>query len=171
MGAPETRSRTHANHFFMLCTGIDLIEIPRIQRAIERWGERFLRRVFTSNELADCGFTRRMAALDSPEAVGNYASLAVRWAAKEAAAKALGVGLRGLSGQRVASLSQETAPEGVAWTEIEVLRGTRGRPVLRLHGAAARLATDLGIRELAVSLAHTHAYAVASVVGLTQEDE
>src|SRR5690349_7552565 len=99
----------------MLYTGIDLIEIERIARAIERWGDRFLDRVYTPAELAIYR--------------ARPASLAARWAAKEAVAKLLGVGLRGLGG----SGRSESA---LAWTEIEVLPDLQGRPALTLHGRA-----------------------------------
>ena len=84
----------------MLYTGIDLIEIERIARAVERWGDRFLDRVYTPAELAIYR--------------ARPASLAARWAAKEAVAKLLGVGLRGLGGG-------ERTDDALAWTEIEVL--------------------------------------------------
>jgi holo-[acyl-carrier protein] synthase len=116
-----------------LATGIDLVEIERMQQTLARHGERFLRRVYTPAELADCGT--------------NTASLAARWAAKEAAAKALGTGI-GAAG----------------WQEIEVCRGPQRQPVLRLHGAAARLAEAQGLHTWSVSLSHTQHYAVAVVV-------
>ncbi|MFM8321095.1 MAG: holo-ACP synthase [Chloroflexota bacterium] len=116
-----------------LATGIDLIEIERVRAAIERHGERFLQRVYTPGELADCA--------------GSPASLAARFAAKEAAAKALGCGI----GQ-------------VAWREIEVRRGPQGRPQLALHGSAAGLAADLGLLEWSLSLTHTAGLAGAVVV-------
>ena len=135
----------------MLYTGIDLIEIARVERAAQRWGERFLQRVFAPAELADCG-------LVAGKGTGpRWASLAARWAAKEATAKALGVGLRGLAAGH--SL-------GVGLRDVEVRRAEGGRPVLLLHGAARARATALGIDELAVSLSHSGAYAVANVVGL-----
>jgi holo-[acyl-carrier protein] synthase len=127
----------------MLYTGIDLIEIERIERAIAHWGERFLRRIFTPGELA--------AYHD------NIPSLAARWAAKEASAKLLGVGLRGLG-------AIGRTDGGVAWTEIEVLRGAQGQPMLMLHGRAAQRARELGLVELALSLSHTREHAIASVV-------
>ena len=97
----------------MLYTGIDLIEIARIERAIERWGDRFLRRVFTPAEI---------------EAYrGRAPSLAARWAAKEAAAKLLGVGLRGLG-------AGAKPYDTVGWLEIEVLSDAQGRPTLALRG-------------------------------------
>jgi holo-[acyl-carrier protein] synthase len=129
----------------MLYTGIDLIEIARIESAIARWGERFLRHVYTPAELAAYR--------------GRPPSLAARWAAKEATAKLLGAGLRGLGGG-------ERAVEALAWTEIEVLGDTHGRPRLVLHGRAAARAGALGIAELSVSLSHTREHAIACVVAI-----
>ena len=113
-------------------TGIDLIEIERLQAAIERYGERFLNRIYTPQELTETG--------------GNTASLAARFAAKEAVAKALGTGI---------------GPVG--WREIEVLRGPARDPLLRLHGEAQRLAQEYSLDEWSISLSHTHLYAVAVV--------
>ena len=118
-----------------LCTGVDLIEIERFAAAVERYGARFLGRVFTPQELRD--------------ADGSLASLAARFAAKEAAAKALGTGI-GV----------------VCWSEIEVLRGPERQPSLRLHGSAAQLADRLRIHTWSVSLSHTHEHAIALVVAL-----
>ena len=129
----------------MLYTGIDLIEIERIERAIARWGDRFLRHVYTPAELAAYR--------------GRTPSLAARWAAKEAAAKLLGAGLRGLGGG-------ERAAQALAWTEIEVLGDAHGRPRLALHGRAAERARALGIAELSVSLSHTREHAIACVVAI-----
>ncbi len=117
----------------MLRTGVDLIEIARIEATMLRHGERFLNRIFTPQELA--------AANALPH------SLAARFAAKEAAAKALGCGI----GE-------------VAWKEIEILRTAERRPEIVLHGAARALAEKLELREWAVSLSHTKDHAVAVVV-------
>ena len=118
----------------MLVTGIDIIEIHRIQKVIERWGDRFLRRIYTSQELEFCN--------------GKANRLAARFAAKEAASKALGLGIR-----------------GIAWKEIEVVR-QRGRPpAVQLHGRAAKRAEFLNITQLSISISHSREYAVASVVG------
>ena len=119
----------------MLRTGIDLIEIPRFSGAVERHGERLLQRVFTPAELADCH--------------GHRASLAARYAAKEAVSKALGTGI---------------GP--VAWREIEILRGPAREPVLYLHGAAAQKSSALGLREWSVSLSHLGELAVAMAVAI-----
>jgi holo-[acyl-carrier protein] synthase len=128
----------------MLYHGVDIIEVARLRRAVERWGERFLQRVFTPGELADCGMTT-----GEP----RFESLAARWAAKEAAAKALGLGLRGLA--------SGDGP-GIAWHELEVVRGPAGQPLLRLHGNAALSRGDVN---LSLSLSHTNEHAVASVIG------
>ncbi len=117
----------------MLRTGVDLIEISRIESAIARYGARFLEHTFTEQEQAEFG--------------DNTASLAARFAAKEAVSKALGTGI----GQ-------------VGWLEIEILRGACREPVLHLHGSAERLAHDLGLTEWSVSLSHTATYAIAMVV-------
>jgi holo-[acyl-carrier protein] synthase len=132
----------------MLYTGIDLIEIERIARAVERWGDRFLLRVYTPAELAIYR--------------ARPASLAARWAAKEAVAKLLGLGLRGLGGVG--------RTEGaLAWTEIEVLSDAQGRPALTLHGRAEACARALGLGPIALSLSHTREHAIASAVALVGE--
>ena len=120
-----------------LATGIDLIEIVRVQSAIERHGEHFLRRVYTERELVECA--------------GKPASLAGRFAAKEATAKALGTGI----GQ-------------VGWLEIEVSADFENAPQLRLSGAASRRAAELGLNTWSVSISHTAAHAVALVVALNE---
>lgn len=116
--------------------GIDLIELARVRRVLERHPQRFLARVYTPTEVAFCR--------------GRIGELAARFAAKEAVMKALGTGVR-----------------GVAWREIEVLPNPRGKPLVALHGKAAARATAIGLHELDISLSHTRAYAVASVVGET----
>jgi holo-[acyl-carrier protein] synthase len=117
-----------------LCSGVDLIEIERVREAIERHGERFLNRVFTRIELT--------------EAENDPASLAARFAAKEAVAKALGTGI-GV----------------VCWQEIEIRRGPARQPQLHLHGNAAQLARELGLVDWSISLSHTHRTAIAMAVG------
>jgi holo-[acyl-carrier protein] synthase len=117
----------------MLRTGVDLCEIERVRAALERHGERMLARLYTATEREQCG--------------QNYASLAARFAAKEAVAKALGTGL-GV----------------VSFTEIEIVRGVNGEPLLNLHGDAKAAAEKLGLKEWALSLSHTGEYAMASVV-------
>ncbi len=121
------------NSQMKLSTGIDLIEVERIQSAIQAYGERFLNRIYTRRELDEVG--------------DNPLSLAARFAAKEAVAKALGVGI-GL----------------VSWQDIEIQRGPAGEPFLHLCGTAARLAEQQGLTSWSISLSHTHAHAVAVAV-------
>ncbi len=117
-------------------TGIDLVEIDRIQHSLDRFGARFLNRVYTRAEQAYCLKKRKAAE-----------SLAARFAAKEAGAKALGTGMS----------------RGVTWVEIEVVREPGGRPSLRFHGRAAEMARALNARHAALSLTHTANLAMASV--------
>jgi holo-[acyl-carrier protein] synthase len=118
-------------------TGIDLAEIKRIQQSMDRYGARFLDRVYTATEQAYCSRKRNAAE-----------SFAARFAAKEAGAKALGTGIS----------------FGVSWREIEVVRLPGGRPTLRFHGRAAQIAAHLGVTRSALSLTHTTELAMASVV-------
>jgi holo-[acyl-carrier protein] synthase len=118
-------------------SGIDLAEIGRIQHSMDRYGHRFLDRVYTAKEQAYCLSKRKSAE-----------SFAARFAAKEAGAKALGTGIS----------------HGVNWLEIEVVREPSGRPTLQFYGRAARFAAHLGATRAALSITHTGALAMASVV-------
>jgi holo-[acyl-carrier protein] synthase len=118
-------------------SGIDLVEIGRIQRSMDRYGQRFLNRVYTAAEQAYCLRKRKAAE-----------SFAARFAAKEAGAKALGTGIS----------------HGVNWLEIEVAREPGGRPTLLFHGRAAEFAARLGARRAALSITHTAEQAIASVM-------
>jgi holo-[acyl-carrier protein] synthase len=120
----------------MLRTGVDLIEVDRIEQAIARHGERFLQRIYTLQELAQVG--------------QSTPSLAARWAAKEAVAKALGTGIG-----------------DVEWLEIEILRGPNQEPVLHLHGNAQRLADEQNLHVWSLSMSHTREHAIAMVVAQT----
>jgi holo-[acyl-carrier protein] synthase len=122
----------------MLTTGIDMIEIARVERALARYGDRFLERVFTPVEILYCRAR-------PPE-------LAARFAAKEAVAKALGVGMRMM------------ARDGIHWRDVEVAGDRRGKPLVRLSGRASARADELGLTEWAVSLSHTREHAIAFVV-------
>lgn len=117
----------------ILRTGVDLIEISRIAEAIERHGKRFLDRIFTELEQKECH--------------DRIPSLAVRFAAKEAAAKALGCGIG-----------------DVSWLEIEVRSDERKAPYLVLSGEGERLAKEMGLITWSVSLSHTESHAIAFVV-------
>ena len=118
-------------------SGIDLVEIRRIKHAIDRYGSRFLNRVYTGAEQAYCLRKRNSAE-----------SFAARFAAKEAGAKALGTGIS----------------YGVNWLEFEVVRAPSGRPSLKFHGRAAEIAARIGFSSVALSLTHTAELASASVV-------
>jgi len=118
-------------------TGIDIAEVPRIAASIERFGDRFLRRIFTAEEMRYCD--------SKANRVERYAA---RFAAKEAAMKAIGTGWN----------------HGVAWRDIEVVRAPGGRPTLTLHGKAAEFAAKLGTKHIAVSLSHTAEQAIAHVI-------
>ncbi len=125
----------------ILRTGIDLLHIPRFESVYRRYGMRFVQRIYTLREQQHCD-----ARMDS------YAS---RWAAKEAAAKMLGVGLRGLG----------SGAPALPWTTIEVLHDESRKPVLFLHGAARDRANALGIDTVDMSVSHDAGYVIVSVVG------
>ena len=118
-------------------TGIDIAEVPRIAQSIERFGARFLGRVFTEGEIGYCNRKANRAQ--------HYAA---RFAAKEAAMKAIGTGWS----------------RGVRWRDFEVCRMPGGRPTLTFHGKAAEFAARLGAKQVALSLTHTEQYAIAQVI-------
>lgn len=117
--------------------GTDLIEIARIERSVERFGEAFLRRVYTPGEIAYCMAKKTFAE-----------SLAARFAAKEAGAKALGTGIS----------------RGVSWREFEVRRRPGERPELHLSGRAQHIADHLGIARISLSLSHARTLSIAVVI-------
>ena len=118
-----------------LATGIDLIEIARIEEVVSRHGKHYLDRIYTPAELEQCG--RRAE------------SLAGRFAAKEAVAKALGTGIG-----------------NVTWKEIEVLGDEQNAPVLRLYGLAEQKAKELGLVTWSVSISHSQSHSVAVAVAI-----
>ena len=118
-------------------TGIDIAEVLRIRQSIERFGERFLQRVFTSGEIRYC---------DSK--ANRFERYAARFAAKEAAMKALGTGWN----------------HGVRWRDCEVVRLPGGRPTIAFHGKAAEFAAKLGMKNAALSITHTTEQAIAQVI-------
>jgi len=118
-------------------TGIDIAEVQRIAASIERFGNRFLQRIFTEGEIRYCE--------SKANRVERYAA---RFAAKEAAMKAIGTGWN----------------HGVAWRDIEVCREPGGRPTLAFHRKAAEFAAKLGGRHVALSLTHTAEHAIAQVI-------
>lgn len=118
-------------------SGIDITEVPRIAQSIERFGERFLNRVFTPAEIAYCQSKKN-----------SVERFAARFAAKEAGMKAIGTGLR----------------RGVTWHDVEVGREPSGKPVLLFHGKAAEFAKKLGVKHSALSLTHSEQAAMAMVI-------
>lgn len=118
-----------------LATGVDLIEIARIEEVVARHGKHYLERIFTPAELEYCG--------------KRAESLAGRFAAKEAVAKALGTGIG-----------------DVSWKEIEILGDEQNAPVLKLYGAGESRAKELGLSTWSVSISHSQSHSVAFVVAI-----
>jgi holo-[acyl-carrier protein] synthase len=117
--------------------GSDLAEVPRIRKSIDRYGDRFLHRIYTEAERAYAS------------SKANFAErFAARFAAKEAGMKAIGTGWS----------------HGVSWQDFEVVNEVSGRPTLRLTGAALRIADERGVKRISVSLTHTSQLAFAVVV-------
>jgi len=117
--------------------GIDLVKVKRIEEALERWGERFQNKVFTPGEVRYC--------LQKKTPSPNFAA---RFAAKEAFVKALGIGIR----------------RGVHWKDVEVQRGSLGKPVLKINGRAVEICQKERIEGLFLSLTHDGEYSWAVVV-------
>jgi holo-[acyl-carrier protein] synthase len=117
--------------------GVDIADVARVQAAIERRGEAFLRRVFTSAEIEYCERYKN-----------KFERYAGRFAAKEAAMKALGTGWRA----------------GVRWVDLEVVREANGRPTLAISGAAKKIAERLGVKRIVLSITHTETQALAQVI-------
>ena len=122
----------------ILRSGVDIVEIQRLDEVNPAIRARFIRRVFTENEVE--------------LARGSSASLAGRFAAKEAVSKALGTGIG-----------------WVAWRDIEILRGKAGEPLLELHGRALQVAEHVGLQNWSVSISHGRAYAVATAVAVGED--
>lgn len=118
-------------------TGIDLAEVPRVRASIERFGQRFVTRIYTPAEIA---YVERKA--------NRFERYAARFAAKEAGMKAIGTGWR----------------RGVTWQDFEVVNLPSGKPTLRFHGVAAEFARKLGVRNIALSLTHTSELGMAHLI-------
>src|SRR5438477_6641564 len=118
-------------------TGIDIVEVPRVAAAIDRFGQRFLQRIFTAAEIRYCE--------SKANRVERYAA---RFAAKEAGMKAIGTGWK----------------RGVRWQDFEVANLASGKPTLNLHGVAAEVAANLGVRSVALSMTHTALQGMAMVI-------
>lgn len=119
--------------------GVDIVEVARIAKALERQPDRFLRRMFTPAEIAYCCASEQH----------RNGRLAARFAAKEAALKSLGLGLR-----------------GVKWTDVAIARDKAGRPTLQISGRLAEIAREQGVTAFHVSLSHSKDYALAQVVAV-----
>ena len=117
--------------------GIDIAEVPRVKAAIERHGETFLRRLYTPAERQYCERFKN-----------KYERYAGRFAAKEAAMKALGTGWS----------------RGVRWVDVEVVREKGGRPTMKLAGEAGKVAERMGVKNIALSITHTADQAFAQVI-------
>jgi holo-[acyl-carrier protein] synthase len=121
----------------ILGTGVDLAEVGRIRDAIERYGDRFVHRIYTAAEIA---YVERKA--------NRFERYAGRFAAKEAGMKAIGTGWK----------------RGVRWQDFEVSNLPSGRPTLRLHGVAAQLAEKMGVKSISLSITHTAEMGMAQVI-------
>lgn len=121
--------------------GVDMVEIQRMKDSIERYGERFIRKVFTPGEIRYCEMRKS----------GRYESYAARFAAKEAVSKALGTGLT----------------QGVSLLGIEMINSKGGKPRVVLHGATKERYQSMGGKSMDISLTHSRDYATAFVVMLT----
>jgi holo-[acyl-carrier protein] synthase len=128
----------------IIAHGIDLVDFPRIEQMVERHGERFVNRVFTAAEQAYARGNRN--------ATEKYAG---RFAAKEAILKLVGTGWRGK----------------IRWTDIEVTNDPAGRPEVTLSGEVKRIAEDLHIKQISLSITHTADFAIASAVALSRSHE
>lgn len=117
--------------------GVDLAEVSRIRDAIARHGRRFVERIYTPGEIA---YVERKA--------NRYERYAGRFAAKEAGMKAIGTGWR----------------RGVRWRDFEVTNLPSGRPTLRLHGEAARIADQIGVKAISLTITHTAELGMAHVI-------
>jgi holo-[acyl-carrier protein] synthase len=124
--------------------GIDLVDFPRIEDMVNRHGERFLDRVFTSSEQAYAKANKN-----------NIEKLAGRFAAKEAILKLVGTGWRGK----------------IAWTDIEIINSQTGQPKVNLSGEVKKIADSLGISQISVSITHTANFAIASAVAISKSNE
>ena len=121
--------------------GIDLVDCPRIEQMIQRHGERFVNRVFTAAEQAYAGANKN-----------EIEKLAGRFAAKEAVLKLIGTGWRGK----------------IAWTDIEIINNAAGQPEVTVGGQVKKIADELGVGHISVSITHTANFAIASAVALAK---
>ena len=121
--------------------GIDLVDCPRIEKMIANHGQKFLDRVFTEAEQKNANGKNRVEKLSG------------RFAAKEAVLKLIGTGWRGK----------------IAWTDIEVVNDVMGKPIVKLDGEVERIAGEMGITEVSISITHTANFVIASAVALADK--
>ena len=126
----------------IIAHGIDLVDCPRIEKMIKQHGERFINRVFTAAEQSYAEANK-----------DKIEKLAGRFAAKEAVLKLMGTGWRGK----------------IAWTDIEIVNDSSGRPEVNLDGEVKKIAEELGIKNISVSITHTANFAIASAVALAKK--
>lgn len=119
--------------------GTDIVEISRIAQMIERHGEHFLNRIYTTDEITYCQKRKH-----------SYEAFAGRWAAKESVMKVLGTGFI----------------KGIGWQDIEVLSQQSGKPVVHLRGSTSEFADQLGISEVLITISHCRTYATATAIGV-----
>lgn len=118
-------------------SGVDIIEVERVRRAVKKWGDTFLKKIFTDNEI-DYSQKRRFA----------YQHLAARFATKEAVLKAFGGGWS----------------RSLPWKDVEIINDKNGKPNIKLHGEAKRIYDKKSIEKVVVSMSHTKNYAIASAI-------
>ncbi len=123
-------------------SGVDIVEVKRIKKAVEKWGDSFLKKVFTDREL-DYANSKRFA----------YQHLAARFATKEAVLKAFGGGW------------SRTLP----WKDVEVVNDRNGKPEIRVHGEAKKVYSKRKIKKILVSMSHTKEHAVANAILVTND--
>ena len=126
----------------ILGTGVDIVEVSRIKRAVKAWKSKFLKRIFTKNEIDY-----------SKERSASFQHLAGRFAAKEAVLKAFG----------------DSTIHRIEWTNVEILNDEFGKPLIRLSGGAKRAKEKKGVKDIIISVSHTRTYAVATAI-LTNEN-
>ncbi|MFW6006588.1 MAG: holo-ACP synthase [Halanaerobiales bacterium] len=124
-------------------TGIDLVKINRIKKMIGKWGNRFLNKIFSVNEINYCQKHKK-----------QYSHFAARFAAKEAVVKMLGTGM-----------------QKIRWKDIEIINNSRGKPGVNLSGKAAEIAEKNNITSIHISITHEKEYAAVQVIGETLSQE
>lgn len=121
----------------IVSTGVDIVEVSRIKRAVNKWRDKFLRRIFTEKEISY-----------SSQRSASYQHLAARFAAKEAVLKAFG----------------DSTIHRVEWTNVEILNDEFGKPIVKLSGEAQKARRNKNISDIIISMSHTRTYAVANAI-------